>query len=212
MRKEESTLKHEELQCEHQLGQHYWESQWESKNTGWDVGTPTPAITEYMSQYANKNAAILIAGCGNAHEAEYLVASGFTNITLIDIAPSAVKLLVEKFTDVPQVKVLCADFFTHKGRYDLMIEQTFFCAITPNRRTEYVKQAAKLLNKTGKIIGLLFDRTFDKKGPPFGGDASEYTAVFAPFFTIRIMDKCHNSIAPRSNSEVFINLEKKHVI
>ena len=212
MLKQEKELQCCVTQCDSPLDQNYWDAQWESKQTGWDVGTPTPAITEYMSQYANKNAAILIPGCGNAHEAEYLVANGFTDITLIDIAPNAVKLLAAKFVDTPQVKVLCEDFFTHTGSYDLMIEQTFFCAIPPNRRKEYAAQAAKLLKKDSKIIGLLFDSTFEKQGPPFGGCPCEYKPIFEPFFTVRTMDECHNSIPARANTEVFINLEKKQII
>lgn len=195
--------------CDHPLDEQYWDAQWKSNKTGWDVGDATPAITTYMAQYVNKNAAILIPGCGNAHEAAYLVAQGFTNITLIDIAPHAVKLLRTKFVDTPQIKVLCEDFFKHEGVYDLIIEQTFFCAISPSRRKEYAEKAAALLNKNGKIIGLLFDKTFDRQGPPFGGCPCEYKPIFEPHFVIKNMTECYNSIAPRAKSEVFINLVKK---
>lgn len=113
-------------QCENPLDQNYWDERWQKNETGWDIGQASPAIVEYMKQYPNKNANILIPGCGNAYEAEFLIASGFTNITLIDIAPKAVEALKAKFTDKAQVKVLCEDFFQHKGNYDLIIEQTFF--------------------------------------------------------------------------------------
>ena len=72
-------------QCEKPIDKEYWNSQWLNNRTGWDVGNASPAIITYMAQYANKDAAILIPGCGNAHEAEFLVANGFTNITLIDM-------------------------------------------------------------------------------------------------------------------------------
>jgi 2-keto-3-deoxy-6-phosphogluconate aldolase len=61
--------------------------------TGWDLGKASPAITHYMTQYRDKKAAILIPGCGNAYETEFLIDHGFTNITLIDIAPKAVEAL-----------------------------------------------------------------------------------------------------------------------
>lgn len=195
--------------CENPTNQSYWDSKWKSNQTGWDVGKATPAITKYIEQYGNKNSAILIPGCGNAYEAEFLVASGFTNINLIDIAPNAVDKLKEKFAYKPQVRLFCGDFFEHEGSYDLIIEQTFFCAIPPVRRKDYAQKMASLLNENGKIIGLLFDKTFENQGPPFGGSLSEYKVIFEPYFTIKTMDKCYNSILPRANSEVFINLIKK---
>ncbi|MFN6037065.1 MAG: SAM-dependent methyltransferase, partial [Bacteroidota bacterium] len=66
-----------------------------------------------------------------------------------------------------------------------------------------------LLNEYGKIIGLLFDRTFDKQGPPFGGCPCEYKPIFESSFIIKKMENCYNSIPERANTEVFINFEKK---
>ncbi len=197
------------VSCENSLDQSFWETKWQSQQTAWDIGEASPAIVEYMLGYSNKNVAILIPGCGNAYEAEFLVSNGFTNITLIDIAPKAIELLNEKFIDRPQVNILCEDFFQHQGSYDLILEQTFFCAISPNKREEYAKKTASLLKVEGMIIGLLFDKTFEKKGPPFGGCSAQYSAIFDPYFTIKIMEECYNSILPRTNSEVFINLIKK---
>lgn len=194
--------------CDRPLDQSYWDAQWENQQTGWDIGYASPAITEYMAHYQNKDATILIPGCGNAYEAGYLAENGFTNITLIDIAPKAVALLQEKFAGTKAVRVLCGDFFEHEGRYDLLIEQTFFCAIPLNRRKEYAQKAASLLNANGKIIGLLFDKTFAQQGPPFGGCPCEYKPIFEPHFAVKAMDACYNSIPQRKDSEVFINLIK----
>jgi len=196
-------------QCDQPLDSNYWEAQWQNKTTGWNIGHAAPVITQYMAQYENKNAAILIPGCGNAYEAEFLLANGFTNITLMDIAPKAVELLQNKFKGRTEVTVLCEDYFHHNGNYDLIIEQTFFCAIPPARRKEYAEKAAALLNQKGKIIGVLFDKKFDKPGPPFGGCPCEYKPVFEPHFHIAKMEECYNSIAARAGSEVFIQLVKK---
>lgn len=186
----------------------YWDIKWQSNTIGWDIGYASPAICQYLNQYSNKNAAILIPGCGNAYEAEYLIENGFTNITLIDISAEAVKKIHHKFQYNSQVKVLSEDFFQHHGQYDLIIEQTFFCAILPNKRKEYAEKTASLLHENGKVIGLLFDKTFEGQGPPFGGSTSEYNPIFSPYFEIKTMQKCYNSIAQREGSEVFIILEK----
>lgn len=194
---------------ENLLGQDYWNTRWEYREMGWDIGYASPAITTYMAAYTNKQAAILIPGCGNAYEAEYLVENGFTTITLIDIAPHAVATLQEKFAKTPQVTVVCGDFFQHVGEYDLIIEQTFFCAISPDRRKEYIEKAASLLKEKGGIVGLLFDKVFEKQGPPFGGSKEEYKNSFVSHFDIKKMETCYNSIPARKDAELFINLIKK---
>ena len=191
------------------LDQAYWNTRWEKGETGWDIGYAAPAIMEYMAQYPDKNAAILIPGCGNAYEAAWLAEQGFKNITLLDIAPKAAVKLKEKFQNTPEIKFLCEDFFQHKEKYDLIIEQTFFCAIPPIKRKDYVEQASSLLNSNGKIIGLLFNKTFEHTGPPFGGSINEYQLLFEPLFMIRKMDVCYNSIPPRRGTELFIEIEKK---
>lgn len=197
------------MNSEKDLDQHFWNAQWENNQTGWDIGHASPAIAKYMDQFTDKYLAILIPGCGNAYEAEYLVENHFTNITLIDIAPKAVEILKAKFVHTPQIKIFCGDFFLHQGKYDLIIEQTFFCALPPAKRNDYAEKAASLLNKNGSIIGVLFDKTFERPGPPFGGNAEEYKTIFSPYFDIKTMERCYNSIAPRKDTEVFINMVKK---
>lgn len=192
-----------------ELNRNYWNERWENEETGWDIGYASPPIEDYLAQYKDKNAKILIPGCGNAHEAEYLLENGFTDITILDISDFAVNVLKEKFKNNPEIKVICEDFFTHEGKYDLMIEQTFFCAIPTIMRNDYAKKAAELLNDNGRIIGLLFNKIFEKKGPPFGGTKAEYRFTFKKYFEIEKMESCHNSIPQRLGNELFINLKKK---
>lgn len=187
----------------------FWEQRWQTGQTGWDMGQASPPLTAYMDQYPDKNAAILIPGCGNAYEAAYLLDQGFTDITLIDIAPEAVKRLQEKFKDAPQIKVLHGDFFQHGGRYDLILEQTFFCALLPEQREAYVQKMWALLKENGRIAGVLFDVDFEKEGPPFGGSKAEYEALFQPHFHIKNMTPAYNSIPPRQGSELFVTLVKE---
>lgn len=187
----------------------YWNERWQRGETGWDIGSAAPAIVRFMETYPDKDAAILIPGCGNAYEAEALAANGFRNITLLDIAPKAVAQLREKFAHLSQIQVLEGDFFRHEGCYDLILEQTFFCAIPPERRPEYVRKTASLLRDGGRLAGVLFHKIFEKQGPPFGGQEAEYRTLFSPYFHISKMEPCSNSIPPRAGSELFINLVKK---
>ena len=91
----------------------------------------------------------------------------------------------------------------------MIIEQTFFCAISPSFRTQYAEKAKELLNENGRIIGVMFNRNFEKDGPPFGGSVLEYQSLFKHDFDIQKMEECYNSIPSRKGSEIFINLKKK---
>jgi hypothetical protein len=91
----------------------------------------------------------------------------------------------------------------------LILEQTFFCAINPSLRKDYVAKMKTLLKPEGKLVGLLFDKEFDKEGPPFGGCKCEYTPLFEKDFNFKTFDVCHNSAKPREGSELFINLQRK---
>jgi len=100
------------------------------------------------------------------------------------------------------------DFFNHTKKYDLIIEQTFFCALHPSLRKKYVKKMASLLEKKGKLVGLLFDFELTTQGPPFGGSKAEYQKRFSKYFKIKVLEKSHNSIKSRSERELFAIFEK----
>lgn len=199
------------VSCDKPLDAAYWEAQYAAKTTNWDLGKVSPPIQAYMDTVENKKSRILIPGCGNSYEAEYLLEQGFSNITVIDIAPTPVAVLKEKFKNNPNIQIVLGDFFEHQGRYDLIIEQTFFCALPPDVRQEYVWKMHQLLGNDGILAGLLFDRMFES-GPPFGGSKEEYEKLFADSFDFLKMEVSKNSIAPRANLELFIELRKNNQV
>lgn len=195
---------------EKSLDQEYWDIQYKTNATGWDLGQISPAIKDYTETLENKNTRILIPGCGNSYEAEHLLNKGFTTITVIDIAPTLIEKLQNKFQNNPNIKIILGDFFEHQGQYDLILEQTFFCALDSKMREKYVSKMHQLLDNEGKLVGLLFNKTFES-GPPFGGSHKEYQQLFNNHFEFLQMDLCQNSIKPRANSELFIEFQKKNL-
>ncbi len=195
------------VQCERPLDDKYWDAQYIANTTGWDLGEVSLPIKSYFKNVTNKSAAILIPGCGNTYEAQFLLEEGFTNITVIDIAPTLVKKLQQKFAGNVNVKVVLGDFFKHEGKYDYIIEQTFFCALPPTMRQQYVFKMHQLLKENGLLVGLLFNRTFEV-GPPFGGTKNEYELLFKSSFHFLQNDNALNSITPRANTELFIEWQK----
>ena len=197
--------------CERPLDALYWDAQWKSNTIGWDLGMPAPPLVSLIDSIKNKDAKILIPGCGNAYEADYLVSNGFTNITLIDISETACAILKEKFLNQGAVRVLCEDIFKLEDKFDVIIEQTFFCALPPSMRQRYVWKMHNLLNANGILAGLLFNRTFEV-GPPFGGSREEYEKLFQTAFHIDQLSTANNSVAPRANTELFFSFVKNNSV
>lgn len=191
------------------LDETYWNSQYNANTTGWDLGQVSPPLKAYIDQLTNNDLRILIPGCGNTYEAAYLLQQGFTNVTVIDIAPALVALLKEKYKGNPHIKIILGDFFEHKGEYDLILEQTFFCALNPALRKGYIAQMHALLAPNGKLAGLLFNREFEQQGPPFGGSKDQYEPMFERHFNFKIFESCNNSFTKREGVELFIVLVKK---
>jgi len=187
----------------------YWNGLYETHQTNWDIGDVSTPLKEYIDQLTRKDLAILIPGCGNSYEAEYLLQQGFTNITVVDISPLLTEKLAEKFkASIPHpLTIITSDFFDLEGQYDLIIEQTFFCALPPSRRNDYVHKMYSLLKPGGKLAGVLFNRAF-AGGPPFGGNTEEYKPLFEQLFTLKTLAPCYNSIKPRMGTEVFLLAQK----
>lgn len=191
------------------LNAKYWNNRYKNNDFGWDVGEITTPIKTYIDQLKSKNIAILIPGAGNSYEAEYLFKNGFTNVSVCDYAPSPIKNLAERVPDFPGRNLILADFFELADmQFDLILEQTFFCAIQPELRKRYFAQMHRLLRPKGRLVGLLFDCTFEKEGPPYSGSKEEYESYFLDKFIVKTYENCYNSIPSRAGRELFINFQK----
>ncbi len=193
------------------LDESYWDARYKNNTAAWDIGYVSPPMKTYIDSLTNKELEILIPGCGNTYEAEYLLQLGFRHITVIDIAPAVVDKLQLKFAGNACIQIVCGDFFTHAGQYDLILEQTFFCALPPAMRPRYVAKMHRLLKDDATLAGVLFNRSF-VDGPPFGGSQQEYEALFNNVFHAISMWPCDHSIAPRANSELVFKCRKNNQV
>ena len=126
-------------------------------------------------------------------------------MVVADLAPEPLAELAARVPDFPKKNLWQADFFALNPteNFDLLIEQTFFCALDPSLRPAYARQCAALLRPGGKLVGLLFDTEFaGASEPPFGGSRPEYHAYFAPYFRFIHFDTAYNSLAPRAGREL----------
>ena len=195
------------------LDKNYWKNRWQTGATTWDAGEATTPIREFVDYLVGKNTArslrILIPGAGSGHEVLYFYRHGFYNITVCDWAEEAIEKLKKQLPDLKESQWVVADFFDLKGTFDIIIEQTFFCAIDPSLRPKYAQKCFELLDTEGSIQGVLFNQNFTFQGPPFGGTREEYRSYFEPYFDILSIDECKNSIKPRIGTELWISFKKR---
>ena len=186
-----------------ELNSNYWEGRYKNNETGWDVGKITTPIQTYIDQLEDKTIRILIPGAGNGYEFEYLIQNGFENVFVVDFATTPLENIKKRIPNLDKNQLIHSDFFELEGKYDLIIEQTFFCALEPMLREKYVRKMHSLLNPNGKLAGLLFQFPLTENGPPFGGSIAEYKNLFEPDFNIKYIATAYNSIKPRENTELF---------
>ncbi len=191
------------------LNSNYWEERYSNQETGWDVGKITTPLKEYIDQIEDKSIKILIPGAGNSYEFEYLINNGFENVYVLDFAQSPLDNIKKRIPNCNTNQLIKSDFFEHIGNYDLIIEQTFFCALEPSLRKDYVQKMKSLLTPKGKIVGLLFQFPLTEVGPPFGGSKGEYISLFEYDFEIKTLETANNSIKPRQENELFFIFNKK---
>ncbi|MCH3885858.1 methyltransferase domain-containing protein [Tenacibaculum aquimarinum] len=191
------------------LNEDFWNNKYKDNKTGWDLGAVSPPIKAYFDQLENKELKILIPGGGNSYEAEYLFKNGFKNVFVVDLSIIALENIKTRIPEFPDSQLLHANFFDIEERFDLIIEQTFFCAINPNLRPKYASKIHSVLKSKGKLVGLLFDAILNEDHPPFGGNKKEYLSYFEPYFLIHNMEPCYNSYHNRQGKELFVMLQKK---
>lgn len=213
------------------LNETYWTKRYLDGDAGWDIGYVSTPLKNYFDQITNKHIRILIPGAGNAYEAEYLVNSGFENVYVCDLSAEPLNNLQKRCPQLKKENLIQGDFFELKNHsqtghfersraenpkessepiptFDLIVEQTFFCALNPSLRKKYFEKMYSLLHQDGHLMGVLFDDVLNTDKPPFGGNKAEYLTYIGEGFTIKTFDRCYNSIEPRQERELFINLVK----
>ena len=197
---------------ENKLDNSFWNLRYQNHQTGWDLGEISNPIKKWFDNQENKKINVLVPGAGKGHEVKYGFEKGFKNIFYMDLSSRAANLFKEICPLFPKDQILIGDFFSLKTPlfFDVIIEQTFFCAIDPVFRPNYVEKTNEILKKNGEIIGLLFNREFDTKGPPFGGTEKEYRVLFNNKFNFKKFENSLLSSLPRKEYEFWIEFIKKN--
>lgn len=189
----------------------YWQQRYQDGYTGWDVGHTSGAMKHIIDQLPEeeKDIKILVPGGGNGYEVAYLWENGFRNVYLLDWARAPLDQFKKKHPGFPEAQLLHVDFFKLEAQFDLVLEQTFFCALLPEQRKNYVEKMNQLLVKGGILRGVLFQVPLFVDRPPFGGSVDEYRELFGQVFEVIYFQDCAYSEPARMGTEVEFKVSKK---
>tara|TARA_B110000196_G_scaffold119596_1_gene103829 strand:+ start:42 stop:653 length:612 start_codon:yes stop_codon:yes gene_type:complete len=193
----------------------FWNSKYINKEHGWDIGEATPIFKNWSSKFQSpENINICIPGCGYGHDAIYLANAGF-NVYAFDFSKDAINILNSKMTSGIFLKTYCIDFFKISDdflyQFDFILEYTFYCAISPSKRLQYVDKCHGLLKEKGRLISIMlqFENNRGSNGPPFQVTRDELTLNFEKKFNVIKIEKSNLSIEPRKDIELYVEYEKK---
>jgi len=159
----------------------YWEEVYQGGRAGWDLGGPTPVFRRLLASGQFAPGRVIVLGAGRGHDAREFARRSFI-VTAVDFAADAVRDMRALADPQAPIEILQADIFSLAppldATFDYVLEYTCFCAIDPQRRTEYADLVARLLKPGGTYIHLAFPLGDHAGGPPFAVSLSEIFALF----------------------------------
>jgi SAM-dependent methyltransferase len=189
-----------------------WDSYYENKMDGWDLGETTPVFKRLASSARFTPGRMLVLGAGRGYDAREFSRHGF-QVTAVDFASNAVKEMNRLVEDDAPVQIMQQDIFTfpneYDGTFDYILEYVCFCAIDPNRRNEYADVVSRLLKPGGLFIDLAYPLDGRTNGPPFGFTDKELLDLFEKRgFKLLSREKPDDSISRRKSAEELFVFQK----
>ena len=190
-----------------------WDENYEQGTAGWDLGRPTPVFQRLLASGRFAPGRMIVLGAGRGHDAREFARHGF-QVTAVDFSSQAVSEMHRLAAPDAHVEILQQDIFTLpetlNQSFDYVLEYTCFCAIDPQRRSEYADLVTRLLKPNGIYIDLAFPLDGRKGGPPFAVSASEILDLFqARGFKLISREKPADSISARRHAEELFLFQKK---
>ena len=186
-----------------------WQDRYLVKDTPWDKGEASPGLVDFLGSRELTPGSVCVPGCGLGHDARASAARGFRALG-VDIASAAAELSATRARSEGNVaEFVCGDFLGDDppAQFDWVFEHTFFCAIQPAQRTDYVRAVLRWLKPAGHYLAVNY-LIPDVEGPPFGTCRAELLERFSPYFLLR-EEWAPRSYPNRANLELMLLWQKR---
>lgn len=133
----------------------FWQQRFAAGQTPWDRGAPSPQLADWIEAGAiPAGARVLVPGCGSGHELVALAQAGF-EATGVDYAAHALDRAREGLQRAARSATLVqADVTAWQPPqpFDVVYEQTCWCALHPDHWTAYARQLHRWLEPGGTLL------------------------------------------------------------
>ena len=188
-----------------------WESLYQAGDMRWEKGAPSPGLVDFLATHPDlPGETVCIPGGGTGHDAIAWANAGFRAYGY-DIAPSAIRLSVERARNAGvRAEFRQLDFLRDPAPFpfDWLWEHTLFCAIQPEERELYVQAVLRWLKPGGTYLAVNY-LIPDEDGPPFGTTRNEVWRRFSPFFELQ-EEWVPRSYPNRTGLELMLRWKRKH--
>ncbi len=166
----------------------FWQERFETHQTGWDRGAPSPHLISLLDRGELTPCRIAVPGCGTGWEVAELARRGF-EVTGIDYTAAAVAraraLCAEQGVAATIVQ---ADVLSLRpdAPFDVVYEQTCLCALHPDHWVRYAAQLRDWVRPGGRLAAVFMQMVRPQAvsqgvvhGPPYHCDINAMRALFA---------------------------------
>lgn len=207
----------------------YWQGRFEQEDTPWQLDAVSTVLIEALNElvslgYILRGKRVLSAGCGRGLDALELARHG-AHVLAVDWSERAVRDLRTQWESLRggvdgTLEVVAGDFFALKPEpLDLVLEHTFFCAVDPSLRSQYVLRMAEWVKPCGYIVGNFFvlseeevvalsNRSLSSHGdgPPFASTETELRGLFENSFSCNVLRPARSSAPDRRPGMEWVGL------
>ncbi len=152
----------------------WWDEIYQKGEERWDNGGAHHLLDFLIPAQKLTRCRVLVLGCGAGHDAAWWEKRGHI-VTGVDFSAEAIDRARKTYGESESLRWIQADVLNlpngdlrfAPGNFDVIFENTLFCAIPPSQRETLVKTWYRLLSRRGRLIGLV--PVMDKlTGPPYG--------------------------------------------
>jgi len=184
-----------------------WNERYNNDDMPWDKGAGTPVLAELLKitpQYFQPSANALVPGCGLGHDVAMLHHAGI-NAKGLDISETALEMARKAHPELGEVWIMddLFDMSDQAAAYDLIWEHTCYCAIPPEKRSDYARSVFDLLKANAYFAGVFFTDTGQppEVGPPFSTTRDDVLENFNRMFHLVWEGKPSQNYPGRENCE-----------
>lgn len=165
---------------------HFWQARFETHQTGWDRGGPSPQLLAWLDSGALTPCRIAVPGCGGGWEVAELARRGFSVVGIDYTAAAVARTRALLAAQGLAAEVVQADVLAYQpaAHFDAIYEQTCLCALHPEHWLAYVAQLHRWLRPQGTLWALFMQRPRPEaveagviEGPPYHCDINAMRAL-----------------------------------